>query len=313
MNKNVKPGLPLKSGTIGKLSHEDGTISPATDEELSQNPETFTKDDIAAIVELMREDDGEDLAPEYAVDPNAKPKEVEVKDISDLDEEQQEELKKVINKFINNAPKTDERKKPVSPKAEAEELLDRTEKVIQRAEKVVEEKKIELTSEMKEKFLRAVLSNTSYEAEFRAARGKLRMTFRTVSMKENDTISEAIHLLAEQDKVTNVAQARFMSLRLNIIFSLARLETQGVDENGTPKNRVIVFPNPLDEFEGQSVSDRTSTSASRPLTDAEKLIMAHEARLTNLGVIVFNVIHREYTKFEDQVNQLALEFASPDF
>ena len=178
--------------------------------------------------------------------------------------------------------------------------------------------KITITDDMRETFIRALMSNTSYEQTYKIHED-LSVSFRTLTVKEYDAIADAIGKLSEEAGFVNTNHLKFINYRYTVSSAITKIETK--DAEGAIQ--IINYVSPLLEdpathreeimqvkqLDG-SLKERTKTV---PITDADRVLAAHEDRFNNVNSVLYNVFLNTYDRFDREVNTLAAELYQKNF
>tara|TARA_Y100001972_G_C7661241_1_gene333574 strand:+ start:1145 stop:1927 length:783 start_codon:yes stop_codon:yes gene_type:complete len=184
---------------------------------------------------------------------------------------------------------------------------------------MAEMNKVEVTDEMREKFIRSLMSNVPYTESYPINDGDMVVTFRTLSVKEYDAVADAVAKLSQDSAFANVNHLKFVNYRYIVSSSLKSIQTKG--EDGTVQ--VFNYNSPLEEntathkeelveikqLDG-SIKSKTVTT---PITDADRVIQAHEDRFSNVNSTLYNVMLNSYSRFDSEVNALAAELYKQNF
>ena len=184
---------------------------------------------------------------------------------------------------------------------------------------IAEMNKVEVTDEMREKFIRSLMSNTPYSESYPINDGDMVVTFRTLSVKEYDAVADAVAKLSQDSAFANVNHLKFVNYRYVVSSSLKSIQTKSEDGS----MQVFNYSSPLEEntathkeelMEIKQLDGSTKTkTVTTPITDADRVIQAHEDRFSNVNSTLYNVMLNAYSRFDSEVNALAAELYKENF
>ena len=234
----------------------------------------------------------------------------QVVNIEDLPEDKQAEYSQFLNSDQEAPPHT-------SDSADNEENVEEDIEKVFSALK--EANKVELTDEMREAFMRSLMSNKPYSQTYTISGDDLAITFRTLTVKEYDAIADAVGKLSEETGFINANHLKFINFRYTVSSSITKIETK--DEEG--KIQVFNYKPPLEEDtathkeEVMEIRQLDGTTREKtvtvPITNADRVIQAHEDRFDSINSTLYNVLLNSYSTFDREVNTLASELYSKNF
>ena len=234
----------------------------------------------------------------------------QVVNIEDLPEDKQAEYSQFLNSDQEAPPHT-------SDSADNEENVEEDIEKVFNALK--EANKVELTDEMREAFMRSLMSNKPYSQTYTISGDDLAITFRTLTVKEYDAIADAVGKLSEETGFINANHLKFINFRYTVSSSITKIETK--DEEG--KIQVFNYKPPLEEDtathkeEVMEIRQLDGTTREKtvtvPITNADRVIQAHEDRFDSINSTLYNVLLNSYSTFDREVNTLASELYSKNF
>ena len=178
--------------------------------------------------------------------------------------------------------------------------------------------KVELTDEMREAFMRSLLSNKPYQQTY-VVNDDLSITFRTLTVKEYDAIADAVGQLSMNEGYVNAAHLKFVNFRYTVSSAITSIQTKDEED----KTQIFNYKSPLEEDSAthreEIMTIKLLDGATRektvtvPITDADRVLTAHQDRFDNVNSTLYNVLLNIYTKFDREVNELASELYSKNF
>ena len=179
--------------------------------------------------------------------------------------------------------------------------------------------KVAVTDEMRERFMRSLMSNTPYACSYPINDGAMVVSFNTLSVKEYDAVADAVAKVSQDSGFANVNHLKFVNYRYVVSSSLKSIET--TDEEG--QIQIFNYSSPLEEntathkeevMEIQQLDGSTKTkTVTTPITDADRVIKSHEDRFSNINSTLYNVMLNAYSRFDNEVNALAAELYKQNF
>jgi hypothetical protein len=182
-----------------------------------------------------------------------------------------------------------------------------------------EANKVDITDDMRESFMRSLMSNTPYQQTYPIHDNDLSITFRTLTVKEYDAIADAVGQLSQESGFVNANHLKFINFRYTVSSSITTIETK--DEEGNIQ--IFNYGSPLTEdaathkekvMEIKQLDGTTkSKTVTVPITDADRIIEAHEVRFNEVNSTLYNVLLNTYSRFDNEVNALASELYQKNF
>ena len=181
------------------------------------------------------------------------------------------------------------------------------------------EAQVELTEDMREGFIRSLLSNKPYSWTYNISDDAMAITFHTLTVKEYDAIADAVAKVSQDEGFINQGHLSFVNFRYTVSSAIESIKTTNEDNEVS----IINYQSPLDEITAThreevmeikqldgSVKTKTVT---KEITNADKVLEAHESRFDNVNSTLYNLILNSYSLFEREVNALAEELYEKNF
>ena len=172
---------------------------------------------------------------------------------------------------------------------------------------------------MREAFIRSLMSNRPYTQTYSIHGDDLAITFRTLTVKEYDAIADSVGKLSEETGFINANHLKFINFRYTVSSSIAKIETK--DEDGGIQ--IFNYKSPLEEDDAthkeeiMEIRQLDGTTKEKtvtvPITNADRVIQAHEDRFDSINSTLYNVLLNTYSTFDREVNSLAAELYSKNF
>jgi hypothetical protein len=180
-------------------------------------------------------------------------------------------------------------------------------------------KSVNLTDKMREQFVRSLTANQPYTHTFRYKDDRLSISFKTLSVKEHDAISEAIAEYSKTEGFETMGHLKFLNYKYTVSCSLAGVTVKNDDDADT----IYQYKSPLEEYDMDFIekeehtvklngSNQTKTVKHR-VKDRDRIVMAYSERFNDMDSTLYNLILNAHSEFDKQVNALALEMYSENF
>jgi len=179
--------------------------------------------------------------------------------------------------------------------------------------------KVEITDEMRQSFMEAVLSNGRYEWSYEIYEDKMTIIFHTLLVKEYDAIADAVAQVSQESGFINQGHLRFVNFRYTVSAAISEIKT--TDEEGGIQ--IFKYGSPLTESTAThreeeleikqldgSIKKKTVT---KEITDGDRILEAHKHRFSEVNATLYNIILNTYAKFDREVNAIAAELHSKNF
>ena len=237
----------------------------------------------------------------------------QVVNVEDLPEDKQAEYSQFLGKDVDQPEPASADFNDSDEKGAGEDDIQRVFDIMQEANKV------DLTDEMREAFMRSLMSNSPYEQTYPISDDDLAITFRTLTVKEYDAIADAVGKLSEDTGFINANHLKFINFRYTVSGSITKIETKDPEGNIL----IINYKSPLEEDtathkeEVMEIRQLDGTTKEKtittPITNADRVIQTHEDRFDNINSTLYNVLLNTYSMFDKEVNALAAELYSKNF
>lgn len=184
---------------------------------------------------------------------------------------------------------------------------------------VEQEEAVELTDDMREAFIRSLMSNKPYSWTYDIYEDKMSITFRSLTVKEYDAIADAVAKVSQESGFVNQGHLRFVNYRYTVSSAVESIKT--TDENGDLQ--IFNYKSPLVEntathreevMEIQQLDGTTKEkTVTKEITDADRVLEAHTERFDAVNSTLYNVILNTYARFDREINALAAELYQKNF